>query len=209
MAIYNEILVGRFNRSLQKLFGVKGGPPVPQLAADIQPSHSLFSGAENRYLESWFRYAGRVVLGAGGAGNFSVVRIRNVANSNVIAVIEKILVIGGAGDNPTLRIGIAGTGNQPTLGTAATSSALDPRGQLISSMDMSGKNNSVATGQGTIIMTGAFNAVSVPFEFITDTIHELPLLPTCSYDVESVVANQSITVSMVWRERFLEESERF
>jgi hypothetical protein len=58
MARYNEILVGRYNRMLQKLFGTKGDPPSPQLAGDIQPSFGLFSGNEHRYLEAWQRYVG-------------------------------------------------------------------------------------------------------------------------------------------------------
>src|SRR6266851_4747570 len=59
MARFNEILVGRYNRSLQKLLSMKGQAVMPQLASELQPTFSFFSGAENRYLESWERFGNR------------------------------------------------------------------------------------------------------------------------------------------------------
>jgi len=35
MAKFNEILAGRYNRFLQKLFQMKGGPPSAQLSSEI------------------------------------------------------------------------------------------------------------------------------------------------------------------------------
>jgi len=89
MALYNEILVGRYNRSLQKLFGIKGSPPAPQLSSDIQTSHSFFSGQENRYPESWYLY-GVPKAFAASAANRNQFRIRNGVTSGVIAVVSMI-----------------------------------------------------------------------------------------------------------------------
>src|SRR5229473_5047766 len=95
MAVYNEILAGRFNRALQKLFGIKGPPAVPQLGGEIVPSVSMFYGVENRYLEAWERFGFQIVQAAvvGQAGSF---RLRNPVNSGTIAVLEKITVWSGA-----------------------------------------------------------------------------------------------------------------
>src|SRR2546429_2309050 len=91
MAIYNEILSGRHNRFLQKLFSMKGRVPSPQLSSEIQVSLPIFNGIESRYLEAWNTYGMAVSLGAS-AANMSGWRLRNPSTSNVVAVIEQIQV---------------------------------------------------------------------------------------------------------------------
>src|SRR5260370_34607702 len=91
MALHNEILVGRFNRFLQKHLGMKGHPPAPQLASDIGVSLNLHSDAENLYLEGWEAF-GVNVLQPASAGNVNELRLRNPTGSNVIAVVYTILV---------------------------------------------------------------------------------------------------------------------
>src|SRR5713101_5173625 len=90
MGRFNEILVARYNRYLQKLFGIKGDAPVPILASEIMPSFSLFSGIENRFLESWYRYGIGIDIPAGAAGKNGQVRLRNPSGSNVLGVVEKV-----------------------------------------------------------------------------------------------------------------------
>src|SRR6266403_5793977 len=92
MAIYNEILVGRYNRGLQKLFGIKGTPPVRQVAGEIQPSYPLASGEEDRWLQGWNTFWASTAGIVGAAGNTPVFRMTNDVGSNIIAIIEKILV---------------------------------------------------------------------------------------------------------------------
>jgi len=90
MAIFNEILVGRYNRALQKIFGIKGSPPVRQVAGEITPAISMFYGVEHRITESWNRYAIGVAAGpvAAQVCNF---RYRNPRGSGVLAVLEKVI----------------------------------------------------------------------------------------------------------------------
>src|SRR5260370_24014979 len=104
MAYTNEILVGRVNRGLQKLFGIKGPSPVPQLASDVQAVHPLFNGVENRYLDGWNRFGAQTSQGAS-VGNISGFRIRNPSTSNVIAVFEKIAVSTSVAGDVFIRIG--------------------------------------------------------------------------------------------------------
>src|SRR5260221_11140349 len=91
MAVYNEIGIGRWNRFIQKLTDIKGGPPARQLSSEIAFQHEIFSGQEVRSLQGWDRFG----LGSSVAavvGQQSAARIRNPAGSNVVAVIEKCLV---------------------------------------------------------------------------------------------------------------------
>src|SRR5260370_12899082 len=82
MAIFNEILEGRFNRGLQKLFAIKGGPPVRQLGGEIMPVHPLRSGVENLWLEGWNRFVAFTDLTTR-VGQIVGVRMRNPIGSNV------------------------------------------------------------------------------------------------------------------------------
>src|SRR5216117_1814690 len=108
MATYNEILVGRFNRFLQKYLSMKGDAPAVQLAADWQPTIEFDAGVELRYLQSWNRYA---VLQAtvAQAANTSGVRLRNPSTSNVIAVIEQLAVSASVADNIDVSQGAVAT----------------------------------------------------------------------------------------------------
>src|SRR5260370_39141970 len=86
MAIFNEILEGRFNRGLQKLFAIKGGPPVRQLGGEIMPVHPLRSGVENLWLEGWNRFVAFTDL-TSCVGQIVGVRMRNPIGSHVCAVL--------------------------------------------------------------------------------------------------------------------------
>lgn len=213
MAVYNEILAGRFNRALQKLLSMKGEPPAPQLASEIMAALPLFWGRENRYLESWFSFGQRMTAPAPGVGNTAAVRLRNPANSNIVAILERVCVTNTAAvvDNPVLRHGIGAGGAIGDLSTVINlgSAALDTRGQTAPTCigSQTGATNQVAPPSNVTIMQLSLIANSFDDFIITD-IGELPLMPGDCYDVVSNVANQQVVTSWLWRERFLEESER-
>src|SRR5215813_11736817 len=97
MAKFNEILVGRFNRALQKFTGIKGLVPAPTLASEIMPVFPLPFGVENRYLESWSRFT--AIASTGGAvGVQPIVKFRLPANSNIVAVLERVTLFFRATD---------------------------------------------------------------------------------------------------------------
>jgi hypothetical protein len=213
MAKYNEILVGRFNRGLQKHFSMKGEPPAPQLSSDIVPSVAFFWGRENRYLESWYTFGQRMTAPAPGAGNTAAVRLRNPAGSNIVAVIERVVATNTAGvaDQPILRHGIGSGGTIPDLNSVINlgSAALDARGQTAPNCigSQTAATNQVAPPSSVVIAQLAFGANGF-CEYIPTDIDEIPLLPGDCYDVVSNAINQQLVTSWLWRERFLEDSER-
>src|SRR5438034_3476406 len=104
MARFNEILVGRYNRFVQKLLSMKGDAPVPQLASEFQPIIPTFSGVENRYLEGWDRFSITLSQTAV-AAQTNGLQFRNPAGSNVIAVFEKwAFLSNGVGDTFVLNL---------------------------------------------------------------------------------------------------------
>src|SRR5260370_12575795 len=128
MAEYNEILVGRFNRSLQKLLGMKGGPPAAQLSGEIMPVLPFTLGVENRYLEGFTMY-GAAPGPTGGVGQTAGIRLRNPINSNVLVIVQLLILFGANGHFIRSQIAIF----NPHLTTFLTAFPLHPRRTLPSS----------------------------------------------------------------------------
>jgi len=210
MAGFNEILVGRFARALQKLTGIKGSVPTATLSSDLIAVWPFFNGAENRYLDSWERF-GTATQVAAVAAQFGSVRFRNPPGSNVIAVVERITSatgnagVGGA-DQPSLTRSHIATFQVDLANPVATgNTSLDSRGRPSPTCIMS--NQAPAPAIGSLLMIQMAPA-NVTIDYIIDTIHEIPLLPGSMLQVNSAVTNTLFSVSFLWRERFLEDSER-
>jgi hypothetical protein len=206
---YNEILVGRLNRFLQKYLSMKGDAPSVQLAADWQPTIQFDAGVELRYLQGWNRYAIAVTVN-GVAANTSGFRFRNPSTSNVIAVIERIVA------NNTL---VAATDfwnmqHGPSAADLATivSSAvarLDPRGSPQPACVSSVQNTTPALPALSSVILNLSIPAATGFELIANQNQEVPVLPGEAYQFQPNTVNTQFAFSIWWRERFLEESERF
>ncbi|SRR5216684_387506 len=205
MALFNEILAGRYNRFLQKLFQLKGGPPSAQLASEVMPIFPFFSGRENRVLEGWNTFAlARAQVAVGGIT--PVVRLRNPPSSNIIAVFERLLVFNfNVTAAPILRHGPTVT-DLPTV-FALGNKRFDARGSADSQLITS--ENS---GAGGVLLQAKMQGNTGPltyFDFIHSPLGELPLLPGDAIEIDEngVGAGAGTTMSFLWRERALEDSE--
>src|SRR5262249_30276646 len=130
MAVYNEIGIGRWNRFIQKLTDMKGGPPARQLSSEIQVVHPIFHCVETRALESCYKF-GFASATAGNVGVFSAPKIRNPAASNVIAVTEKIVV--SKTGLVQLIVDLGRGGRLVQLTSSASGFQIDPSGPSSSS----------------------------------------------------------------------------
>ncbi len=205
MARYNEILVGRYNRRLQKLLGMKGEPPAPQLSSEIQTSLQIFTGAEERYLESWELHQFFVQFGLAGVGFVNHLRIRNPATSNVIAVCESARATQG-GTQDTFFLRSETTATDFSVNTSNTN--LDARGRIHSSLVIStsqaasiGTNSKTFAAVASLSQNGDF--------FAGSAAEEIPILPGDALTMFQLTTNIQAIYQMRWRERFLEEGERF
>jgi hypothetical protein len=211
MARYNEILTGRHNRALQKHFSMKGGPPAPQLASEIMPVHPLMSGRENRYLEGWNHFWAAAVGIVGVAS--PAIRLANDIGTNVIAVVEKIVVGTVAADKIDIsfqNLQPLVSGHVPNYPTLIPSTAIDGRsaassGTVQSSLVMS--SNTTVTGIGQLIHKRQSQA-GVDIDIIGDEDQQIVMVPQTLLQIFSEAAAGTLFVSLVWRERFLEDSER-
>jgi hypothetical protein len=181
---------------------MKGGPPAPQLASEIAPTFDIENpGVESRFLLGWNRY-GFGLQSAGAAGNPTIFSLRNPAGSNVLAVVESLIVSVNTLDTIAATYGKTNVDLTP----AANPGALDGRaGTLTSSLVMS-TSNAVAGGllARFFLVTGAVN---IGVQLIQQEHQEIPITPGFALRVETVLANNQLTVGLIWRERLIEESE--
>jgi hypothetical protein len=211
MAKFNEILVGRYNRYLQKLLAIKGGPPSSQLATEVGVQIQLFHGVETHYLEGWNIFATAFTI-PGVANIPGAFRFRNPGGSNIVAVFERISFFNGgaAADSPELQQQTT-TADLPTA-FAPPGGPLDKRSSaggspIVSNLVIS---SSGATGPALQRMYKLAIPVNQTADFIITDIQEWPLLPGDALQVQSGNAGvtQNVVISARWRERFLEDSER-
>jgi len=214
MARFNEILSGRFNRALQKYFSMKGGPPAAQLASEIAPNFQFNQmGVDFRYLEGWNRFFASSAGTVGNAGNSPTFRLTNDAGTNVIAVIEKLLVGTVAAD----KIDITFQNNQPlvsghvpNLGTILPSLAMDQRqqGTSLTQQSVLTASTSVVTNTAGVLAHKRQSQAGVDIDVITHEDGQIVMLPQTLLNIFSEAAASTLFVSVIWRERFLEDSER-
>lgn len=202
MALYNEILTGRYNRFLQKLFGIKGQAPVPQLGSEIMPVFPVFAGIENRYLEGWERFAWGIEITSGG-GTLSGIRMRNPTGSNVIGVIESLIL--SAANTDAFEIMLSPSGADLTTIAAPANPRLDARQRPLPTLIQSSQTTTPAV---TSVKLKARLLTNTSFQFINTDNQEIPLLPGEIIQGVPVTAAQTWGLSFIWRERFLEEPER-
>src|SRR6267143_3493514 len=198
MARLNEILVGRFNRGLQKIFGIKGPPPVATLAPEIMPIFAFPSGVEDRYIQVWDRYGASVSV-ANQAAATNGARFRNPANSNVIAVVEKLLIATSIAETFNAGFSVPGNADLAISGPAGTS--VDGRQQKTAACLIS---SSITTPGVTNVMDRVSLPAGQSFDLIVFEDQEITVTPGTAWDVVTNVVNSTITVSWTWRERFLE-----
>ena len=205
MSLYNEILVGRYARGLQKTFGIKGTPPSKQLGGDIVPTFPIRPGTDYDYLNSVNRYGGAATGGAV-AGQVSFMQLRNPAGSGVVAEILKITVAMGVAGVLEIAFGV---------GVAQGASTIAP-GRLDGRLGNNAFPSSLVLTVGSAVSPAG--GLPVIWQFRRSTIdaldvilteqHQLPLLPG---DVAILFCNQVNTAldgTIWWRERVLEDSER-
>lgn len=201
---FNEVQHGRYLRFLQKFLGMKGREPSEvTLAAEIMPQISLFHGSENRYLEGWSMFAqGGQALGA--AGSSTNIQLRNPGGSNVILSVVDVII------SPTLAAQM-----QITTGSAATD--LGGVGTALREFDGRGNRNSTAFFSSNTtaalqslgdsvwnVQTGALSLIHlINYEDLA-----VPLVPGKAMLLSSITQNVNVSLTFVWRERFLEDAER-
>jgi hypothetical protein len=200
MALYNEILAGRFNRLLQKMLQLKGPAPAPQLSSEITPALDVEDiPVELRVLMNYNLYGVALQVPAVAAQNAGA-QLRNPLGSGVIAVIEQIFFSASAASVAAVTTAY---NNPANMTNSFVGTRRDLRAQGTSQIPSSGNNFAdLAFG----LYQGTFAAASMT-PLILDRHQEIPVLPGQAVRVNNSTQNTQTWISIIWRERAIEESE--
>jgi hypothetical protein len=203
MAVAGEIQIGRINRFFTKWLGSKGSSPRMTIGGELIGVIPLWSGVENRFLDSWGIFGFGIFLPAQAAATVGL-RLRNPAGSNVIAVIEKWSINSTAAGNVTLSVSNS-TNTDLTTATVGSGRG-DGRGVTV---PVSIPSSSIATPGNLGSVIGQFELGSAnPYDIILTDDQECALTQGSSIQVVTNTNNLALYTSIWWRERALEDSER-
>lgn len=214
MALFNEILVGRFNRFSQKHFSLKGSAGTPTLSADLAVQMPLSNGNENRYLEGWDLFS-RVVLAASpGVGNQLICTLRNPKTSGVIAAVTRCAYAEATATNTASNVNsifsIAPTAITVDQNSTFTGVAWDNRGRTFSTLIVSVNTAAAAGISGDTQISFGSAAAFASVEFLPVMPEgEVPLAPGETLLVKAGNNNSGGNICWWWRERVIEDSEKF
>lgn len=222
MALYNEILVARYNRALQKLLGLKGDSPAPQLGADIEPGITLENDRpELGFLlgENWY---GADILSPATAAINGRVRIR-LATRGVLVVVESIIVTTPT-TSQTIQLYKNAVDQADFAGTVAVPVGTDDRVQQGSTGTAVGPvsltEDHTGTGTNGTVLRSASVLNAVPTEMLARPLvmilNRSPNVPPAgqvgtpianSYEIRGATVNLDLRVAIRYRVRQAEESE--
>ena len=107
MPLVNEVLAGRWNRLLQRVFNIQSETPSPQLASEIVPVFEIARGLIEDRFGSGTRIAGwGGTVDASAVGVASSLRIRNPANSGVLVILEHVQAVDPASASNAFNLGV-------------------------------------------------------------------------------------------------------
>jgi hypothetical protein len=203
MALTGEVQIGRINRFFTKWLGAKGSSPRMTIGGELIGVIPLWSGVENRFLDSWGTFGFAQFIAAQAAATVGF-RLHNPGKSGVIAVVEKWSIAVGASQNVTLSV--SNTVDTDLTTASVGSGRGDGRGVLVPvCIPSSSLTSPVSLGS----LIGQFQlGVANPYDIITDEDQEIGLTQGSSLQVVTNTVNIPFFVSIWWRERALEDSEK-
>src|SRR5713226_244386 len=173
MARFNEILVGRYNRFLQRLLSMKGGPPAPQLASEIQPQFDVESiPVELRFLLGWHLYQQTIGQGAS-VGNASGVQIRNPLTSGMVAVVTSLQISVSALEQVDISQTFGGV--TADLTNLFTGQRADSRAKTNSGLALS--SFAPVADLGGIVFAANIEANLRPYEYLNKEYEAITMYP--------------------------------
>lgn len=204
MALFNEILVGRYNSILHKLLNMKEGAPAPTLASDVVATICLeLDRPEWQFLGGeWF---GSVFTSKiADAGNLSYMGIFNGAATGVLAIVEGILVTNINAAATTYNVVVGGTTG---LTGTVRGNAHDRRFTKQSTCLVGSGVEAALTGSRIYQLTiPAGESRLMSFPVILPPTDVIPGLIS-NVTVTTAAINTEVRGSFFWREHQMEPSE--
>jgi hypothetical protein len=206
VALFNEILEGRYGLILSKLLSMKGSDTgAPQLSGDLVSTFVLEADAPEWYALGGGRLCfGQGQLAAGGAGNRSVVALSNPASSGIIARLEYITFASTAA---FFGAPIRSNPNVTGMGTSSTVGVRDARIQQTPSCAIRTTNGFAVGGTLRTVVFPDFSAAAIYAGRIDVSNMGIVLSPNTAIQVDCGNDNQDFQCSFWWKERAANDGE--
>lgn len=163
--------------------------------------------AELRFITQWDRFFYSVRFAAVAAQTVAF-QLRNPGVSNVVAVIESMKIQNAAAASTVVlhQQAISADCANPASNFQSFDGRTTRLTSMVGSSAQSAAPNSGVYTKGPMSLDMAANQY---VELIQTVDQEFPLTPGQGIEFEQLTANAGITFALWWRERFLEEGERF
>lgn len=204
---------GRWQRFLQKYFGIVGEVVASELAPEIYATLNIESFLDDDVLQGWNTFTGFIGTPTGAAA-VTYNQIQNPAGSGVIVVVERVTVHTATTANLTIAVSLGDTLLATGLKscTSRDKRVSSPTGiRTVSTAKLTGQNTGIAGGGavGPILTPNLVSGATSRFEDPAAYV----LMPgdaqgyfACD-STGTGVNNTNQVLSVWWRERKLESSE--
>ena len=194
-----RIQTARLEAFIRRWASIKGGGSVlSDTLADVFPILDLERlTPENQLVAGWF-VVSRFATVTGVAAQLSGVGVLNPADSNSIAVIDKIVIQSELAQNVTFGTDLASFGTPIAFQNSDTRT----RSQFNNNLQITGNANVAAAEGGGFLRAAANESV----EFVTPNGLAI-LAPGGHFGVVSATVNSNLTVTFLGRTRTAEPSE--
>jgi len=203
----NEINDGGVNQQLTRRFNiVDTAAPAGSLAPEVFPVVQVTPPSiEEAYLRGEFLAAGCAPQVAG-AAQYSNIRLANLAGSNILCMVDRIIV--NAGSVAAVYAGVSITttllSNVRSSGYRDTRIAPFATARGTIAVLSSETNISVPlSAAGSKLLLAQVQQVGVPYWYDTNIV----LAPGRSFEIGLTDVNQYLFVTIFWRERRVQPSE--
>lgn len=169
----------------------------------MQPVIPYLEGNEDRYLQGWNRYFFSLGI-TGGAGQSAQSQLRNPVGSGIIAVLERLGIRTNTASTSAITVGYqSGPAAIADLTTIGSAGRIDGRIQPGSTMIPS------TTTNGAVFVPAIFQltVTGTESQLIVTPNQEVVFTPGSAISIFDNVVAETLTVSYMWRERVMEQSE--
>jgi len=194
----SKIEIGRYSDRLRRMFYMKGASDVAtELSPEISPVIVLEqAGAEWEFLQG-VRICGVRANIAGAVANRSILRLRNAANSGVIATVTGVEYTAEATATIDLTKGRAAADLTITGATAVRDHRWRPSSVLFRTALLASFENAGAVPAGEDVLWEVRALANTRLAYP----HQVVLIPGDSLDLATVTVNVTFRPVFTWKER--------
>lgn len=199
----NEVVDRGINIAVSRRLGLadQSLSLLPELGVNM-----LLPADELLFHMGWRRHQ-RAATQAAVAAQAAIVKLRNPASSNVMVLLERVIVSAGAG--VFIETGTSTLGDTTDLATLVTPGTVNRDTRQATALSSGGCNAIISQTTSAVALTTGGSIFRIA---VANTAYELPgapwiLVPGTSFQIGDSQLNDKLEYTFYWRERILNDQE--